>query len=217
MLIAQELSEPRLKRFALSAFDGVDRPEQQAVFVLDLDDRHARVVPEGNAGVGILRQEQLAQPCLVGVLQRGVEEQQAPGGLRRATGDSPRGCKLHRPCPVRRERGVDTLGAHGGNGAPDAFAFSRVDVGDRRMGVGRQVGAQLAVQPDHVDAAFGQEACMACEIGRYGGAKGLAHEWVAAHFGIHRPKPNRRAVAAHEADVSAHAHEAGFAGLPFVQ
>ena len=58
--------------------DALARPEQQRVFVLNLDDRQRRVLRQGDAGVGVRFGEHLFHPVLVGRLEFLVEEQQAP-------------------------------------------------------------------------------------------------------------------------------------------
>ena len=55
-----------------------DRPEEQAVLVLDLDDADGRVLGQRDAGVRVLRLVEGLDPGLVPFLELLVEEQESP-------------------------------------------------------------------------------------------------------------------------------------------
>ena len=201
-----ELREAGLERGTLRPLDAAHRPEQQAVLVLDLHQRHARIARQWHAVVRVLFGEQLLQPRLVGGLQHGVEKQQTESRLIGATGHRPVLRELHGHGPVRRDHAVDALGAHGRHHAPDRIALGAVDVADGCAGR----WADLPVLAHQIDAALGQKPRVARQIGRGLRPPRLGHEGSARHIAVDGPKADRLAVAADEVAPCVDAHEAGF-------
>ena len=159
VLLREELAELPAELLLRRALDALARPEQERVFVLDLNDRQRRVLRKGDAGVGVLLGEHLLHPVLVGRLEFLVEEQQAPVAPAARIEDAHRRLDAGGAGPVGRVGDVNALFLHRRQALPEVVAVGLVDAHQVAAG-----GGDVAVKAHHVDPALGEEAGMAREV-----------------------------------------------------
>ena len=159
VFLGEELAELPAELLLRRALDALARPEQERVFILDLNDRQGRVLRKGDAGVGVLLGEHLFHPVLVGRLEFLVEEQQAPVAPAARIEDAHRRLYAGRSGPVGRVGDVNALFLHRRQALPEVVAVGLVDAHQVAAG-----GRDVAVKSHHVDAALGEEAGMAREV-----------------------------------------------------
>jgi hypothetical protein len=93
----------------------VEGPEEERVFVLQLDAEHGRLIDQRFAGLGIRRREQRSQPRAMLFLEGGIKEQSGERVLVPVIAIEPRQARARRK-PQRkidREVRVNSLGFHG--------------------------------------------------------------------------------------------------------